>query len=601
MDDSLWNTLPNVQPSRTTLILAALGLSTILLSVGLGFWSLAGIPHVQDELAYTLQSRIFVGGHRWAPADPAMTGFFWLSKPVSVAAFPPGWPLVLALGELVGLPWLVNPLLAGALAPLTFALGRALQLPERTALLAAAVIAWSPGVLLLAATRMSHTSVLVALLVAGVVVARRPTTALPWWGAGLALAYVVLARPFDAALFGPPLLVLGVVRARRWGLALLPGLAAVALLFDNAYITGDATTWPIDQWFAGVGLEGCNQLGFGEGVGCLGQHTPARALSAVWSNLRAFDRLLLGLPGGSLVLVLALVVERRRAWLLAPLALVAGGYALYWSVGLAYGARYWHAAYLTLPLLMGVGLERLLGSRTWAALPALSLWTLWSLGGLEKTWCVDAGLEEQLGDFRGVVVSLGHGNRPEANHPTLDLAGGDFICNVDLEQGDLVRLVHPLGNGPVSVRTSAASRPVLDSWLAEEHPGQPVLLAVHDVARDRRLLLDYATLDEPSADPDERVFQAWALLLLGDAQGARHRLEGLERPAELLSLARLHFLLGDLALTEQLVNLHLSEEDPGDPGALLLLANTYSAAGKPELGAQTFARAEAARTERLKD
>ena len=570
---------------RPELVLIALSLCSVLISCGLCWWSLDGIPHVQDEVAYTLQSRVFAAGARWAAPDPAMTAAFWLSQPVSVGGFPPGWPLLLAVGERLGCPWLVNPLLAGTLAPLSFSLARALQLPERAALLSAAVIALSPGVLILEASRMSHTSVLVALLVAAVVVARRPESSLPWWGAGAALAYVVLARQFDAALLGVPLIALGPLRG-GWRIMLLPALAALGLLVDNATITGDATVWPVDAWFASVGFPGCNRLGFGEGAGCYGQHTSAAALSGIWSNFKAFDRLLLGVPGGTLVLLVGLLAARRRAWLLVPLLVVGIGYSFYWSVGTAYGARFWHPGYLTVPLLVGIGLDRMLGATSWLALPMMSLWTVFRLGGLEQNWCVDGQVEEQLGDFRGVVVALGTGVRQSAMHP---LVGPSryLLCTPEMEAGDLARLAAPMGRGPLAVRTTRVSRPELDRWLEEEHPDSPVLLAVHDIEQDRRVLIDYATLGEPAPDPDERLFQAWALFAFGDEGASRLRLEGLAPPSEQLSFARLHFLLGDLSLAEELVEQELAE-DPSDPEALLLLAKIYRAEGRSELGQQTY-------------
>ena len=579
-------------------MLSTLSAASVLLSSLLCWWSLDGIPHVQDEVAYTLQSRIFAGGERWAPEGPELGAFFWLSEPVSVAGFPPGWPLLLSLGEFFGLPWLVNPLLSGLLAPLTFQLGRALKLGDRTALLSAAFVALSPGVLLLAATRMSHTSVLVALLVVAVVVVRQPSRSLVWWGAGLALGYVVLARPYDAVLVGLPLIAVAAFRG-RWSLGVLPAVAGLALLFDNAYITGDATTWPVNLWFEQLGLEDCNRIGFGEGAGCMGQHTPRAALEELWASLRDWDRLLLGVPGGALVVALGAWCWRRRSWWLLALVAVALGYALYWSKGEAYGARYWHPGFVTVPFFMAAGLERLLGhTKAWVAVVALCAWGLGQLGGLEDYWCVDRQVERDLQGFEGVVVALGHGERLVRGHSVLLNAEEDFVCSVDLETNDLTRLAHPLGDAELHVRSRPVLRPELDAWLAEAHPDAQTLLAVQNVADDHRVLVDYGTLDQPAVLPDERVAQAWALLLLGDAEGARARLQGLARPERLVPLARLHFLLGELAVAEELILLQLREEDPGDPEALLLLANLQAITGRTEEGDQTFAQAEAARAAR---
>ncbi|MBK9370206.1 MAG: hypothetical protein IPN01_28590 [Deltaproteobacteria bacterium] len=124
-----------------------------------------------------------------------------MSAPLSYAVFPPGWPALLAVGEGVGLGAWVNPLLAMALPPLIWRLGQEWA-DEGTARLAAAIMACSPGLVLLAGSRMAHTSTLVALLLALVVVARGSDAAWVWGLGGLGLGYALLARPFDGVVLG---------------------------------------------------------------------------------------------------------------------------------------------------------------------------------------------------------------------------------------------------------------------------------------------------------------------------------------------------------------------------------------------------------------
>ena len=232
------------------------------------------------------------------------------------------------------------------------------------------------------------------------------------------------------------------------------------------------------------------------------------------------------------------------------------------------------------------------------AVVALSAWGLGQLGGLEDYWCVDRQVESELEGFKGVVVALGHGERLVPGHSVLLNREEDFVCSVDLETNDLTRLAQPLGDADLHVRTRAALRPELDAWLAETHPDAETLLAVQDVADDHRVLVDYGSLDQPAVLPDERLAQAWALVLLGDPEGARARLKGLARPDRLVPLARLHFVLGEFSVAEEVILLRLREEDPGDPEALLLLANIQAMTGRTEEGDQTFAQAEAARAAR---
>jgi len=124
---------------------------------------------------------------------------FWVSAPASYAPFPPGWPALLALGELLGAPWLVNPILGAAVPVLVWAIARHWA-DEAVARLAVVVAALSPAVWIMAASRMSHTSALVALGAVALVAMRRPAGIRYWALGGLAAAYVVLARPLDALL-----------------------------------------------------------------------------------------------------------------------------------------------------------------------------------------------------------------------------------------------------------------------------------------------------------------------------------------------------------------------------------------------------------------
>ena len=344
-------------------------LTVVVLSVLVALGPLEGIPHITDEIAYTLQSRLLAAGMRVGPPgdDAALMSMpFWVVQPQTYSPFPVGWPLLLSIGERLGVPWLLNPLLAGLLPPLCLLLAREWT-EEGTARLSALLIALSPGIWILAASRMSHTSVLVALLAAMVVVCRARDGLWAWAGAGLALAYVTLARPFDGALLGGVLLLLALRVApswRAWGLlAGLTGLGVIGVLADNLLLTGDPLRFAMNDYLDAMAHPGCNRLGFGEDVGChptlqtLG-HTPAKALRLAADSALRMDRLLLGIPG---VTVLALVgAWRLRRWEpVALLALVVLGYGLYWSPGRALGARFWHPAYPAVVILLAAGLQPL--------------------------------------------------------------------------------------------------------------------------------------------------------------------------------------------------------------------------------------------------
>ncbi len=120
---------------------------------------LARVPHVQDSLTYLFQAQTMARGDLWAPA-PILPNFFkqefllvqngrWFGK------YPPGYPVVLALGVLLKAPWLINPLLASLTVPLMYQLGRRL-VNGRIGLLAAGLMTLSPFFLFLSGSQMAH-------------------------------------------------------------------------------------------------------------------------------------------------------------------------------------------------------------------------------------------------------------------------------------------------------------------------------------------------------------------------------------------------------------------------------------------------------------
>jgi len=356
---------------------------------------------------------------------------------------------------------------------------------------------------------MAHTSVLVALLGLAVVVWRRRDGTAAWWGAGMALAYLVLARPFDAAVLGGPLAVAGCLRCPRpvHRLALLVPAAFAVLVtgLDNLHLTGSATTFPVGPWFDAWVPErppGCNKLGFGTTLGChetLGSwgHGPAKAGAIAGASFLRLDRLLLGIPGGLLLVALgAFTLKRRSLPLLGLGALTLGGYALYWSPGLAYGARFYHPLYLFLPLFVAVGAERTLRGAAWAIL-AVPLFSGGSIAqGLHGYWCVDGELADQLKawDFQeGVLFLQGDGER-DAAWPQADIDA--FTCTPLLEAGDGFHLWNPATTaGGLQVRHALRDPSQARQYMQQLHPGAKALIRTQDVARDSERLEPLKTGD----------------------------------------------------------------------------------------------------------
>lgn len=438
-------------PPRPVLLLCLLA---ALLASWVAFVPLGGVPHTPDDIDYTLQARLFADGLRVGPSLrwPVLSSYaLLLTTPGIAAAFPPGWPALLSLGERFGAGVLVNPLLAGLLPWGLWRLAQALTGDTRAAGLAAAVAALSPGVLALAGSRMAHTGVLVALVfVAGRAAERRLGLL-----AGLALGYVAVARPMDAVCAGLPLLLLGGTPNRKGLLRMAPPLllAAAWLLWDNHRFTGELLQHPASAWFAHEYPErpGCNRLGFGPELGCYPTHGSfGHTLAKAWTNLKSnavlFDRLLLGVPGGGLLALGGVLrLARRRPALLLPLLAVPLLHAAYWMPGLAYGARFWHPLYALAPVGLGVMLAAIPGVLPWLAatgLPLLGLVPVASALG-QSYWCVDASVRDGLvsrGIDRGTVFVRMVGKR-SGSWPALGMTG--MVCNPPTAIGSAWLLMDP--------------------------------------------------------------------------------------------------------------------------------------------------------------
>lgn len=474
---------------KPVLLLAALS-AALALALALG--PLGGVPHVPDEVAYTIQARIFASGHRVLPlAEPEglLRYSFLMTSPGLAGAFPPGWPALLAPFEALGLGALANPLLAALAVGLGWEVARRLTESERAALFAASILALSPGFLILAASRMAHLSSLVATLWIALQALRGRTG----WSSGLALGYLALSRPFDALFAGLPALLLGPRPAPRALLrvALPAALAGGLLLLDNAALTGDPLEHPASAWYelAYPHRPGCNRLGFGEEVGCyptfgsLG-HSPEKALRILLESALRYDRLLLGFPGGGLLALLgALPLLRRHRALGLVLLGIPAIHALYWTPGSAYGARFWYSIYLFIPAGLGLLLARLPARAPWAAAILLPLAMLPKIGGElgQRYWCVDGELAAGLrarGVEEGVLFVWTQGSAVE-RWPALGVEG--LLCTADLARGSAWALLDPRPEAPLKVRGMPSTPALLAGWLAEHAPGERAWVALRDL------------------------------------------------------------------------------------------------------------------------
>jgi len=344
-------------------VTAALCVTTV--AILLSLFSYQRHPHIPDEVGYLLHAGYLAKGMLAMPLPPVPDAFNidlmiyeadrWYS------ALPPGWPAMLALGSLLGVPWLINPLLAGLCVLLAYLLAQEIW-SRTTARLVVLLMCLSPWFIFLSMSFMAHIFTLFCVLAGALAVARmrRQGGAGRAVLAGITIGVTSLIRPLDglavAAALG--LWSLG-VRTWRERLTLVPLMVVVSIMVGaltlpyNAYLTGDPGTFPVMAYFDRYYGPGVNALGFGpdRGLDWRGLDPfPGHGLPDVilnnYLNTFAVNIELFGWASGSLLLILFLLfsgeVRRKDYWSLLVIGVIMGLHSLYWfSGGPDFGARYW--------------------------------------------------------------------------------------------------------------------------------------------------------------------------------------------------------------------------------------------------------------------
>lgn len=382
--------------------------AAVYIAIGL----LERLPHVQDSITYLFQAQVLAKGQLTAPA-PTLPGFFeqefllvqdghWFGK------YPPGFPLLLALGVILKAPWLINPFLAALSIPLLFVLGKGL-FNRTTGILAVFLALVSPFFLIMSGTFMAHSAELFWILLFMVAwVHSLPKNSVKGspnrltrggrfprlgWAlvAGVALGMILLTRQLTAFISAVPFMFLTLIflapkvpwRQRLKGITLsvIPAAIFGLLLLGHQWaVTGSPGQdprllfWDFDH------------LGFGQDIG-QGQnyfrldtvegepitawlydpsqpargHTLQRGLYNLGLNIRHLQQHLFGwLPLVTLAFIWLLFVSGRATradWLLlGTMAISWLAYVFYWADGIMYGPRYFYATLPALFLLTARGI-----------------------------------------------------------------------------------------------------------------------------------------------------------------------------------------------------------------------------------------------------
>ncbi|MEL7234330.1 MAG: glycosyltransferase family 39 protein [Chloroflexota bacterium] len=305
------------------------------------------LPHLEDELAYLYQARIFARGDV-AIDTPDPRSPFWQPFVVDYegnrfSKYTPGWSAILSIGVLLGATWWINAALSALTVALTYRIGEEIFSPD-TGLIAAVLVTFSPIFLLLGGSLMGHTAALCSAMLFTYAYWRLEQEKHPVrWGAlaGVALGLLVANRPLTAIGVVTPFIVFSLLRLvwvviRQpeklwWRLAPLLTLGVVALLFAPAIpayrnaVAGDPTlnlytlVWEYDR------------VGFGEDVGRFG-HTLEKGIRHTREDFTLFAADLFGWQFGGLTFEQRqhLLIGTREypgtgySWVLIPLGVLAG-------------------------------------------------------------------------------------------------------------------------------------------------------------------------------------------------------------------------------------------------------------------------------------
>ncbi len=270
--DGAFGFLNFVEKRSNTFLIILAALSFILLS-SFALFVLQDFPNSADEYAYLFQGQTFLEKRLWNEPHPAQEFFSFAHiaqiEGKWVSRFPPGWPIVLAIGSFLRIPsWLINPFLGTLSILFLFALARRIY-NVRVAIVSVASILFSGFFIFNSASYFAHT--LCGLLIIlffycelRFIQENRKTYALL---AGVLLGFAFITRPYSTLLCAIPIalhLLLQRDSQKLTGL-LWTFLGAIPFLFFtllyNHQITGNAflfvTTW----------MDPNETLGFVDGYG----------------------------------------------------------------------------------------------------------------------------------------------------------------------------------------------------------------------------------------------------------------------------------------------------------------------------------------------
>ena len=334
---------------------AIVAVVTTGLSIAFAFHAFERFPTTSDEFAQLWHAKMLVHGHLSLPADPNPE-FFAIDNVIDAgrwySQYPIGGALVLAPGVLLGVPWLVNPVLAGVAAAAMYHFARR-AFGETDGRAIAALFAVTPMISMMAGSTMNHVPVLTlaACALASLIEwerAESPGRAMRSGAlTGLLIGAMATIRPLDALAFAVVVGVFQVVivrrdrtRAPQLAMQAVAGVIGVApLLYTNWATNGHPLRFGYEVLWGAA-----HRVGFHtdpQGAA----HTLGRGFEYATSYISQLNMFVLMWPVPALLVAIAalLCMTRMTRWdslLLGVFCAQVVAYAAYWYQGQFLGPRF---------------------------------------------------------------------------------------------------------------------------------------------------------------------------------------------------------------------------------------------------------------------
>ena len=294
---------------------------TALICSTISLYLFDGVHGSFDGCVYMFQARLFSHGMLTAQLPPEPNFFenaLVILSDKWYTQYPPGYPVLLALGVLMGVPWLVNPILAALTIAGIYLIANELY-GRNIAKLSALLACTSSFFLFMSSEFLSHSSTLffiTAAFLSFVWMIKKKRPFLAAITCGTALGCALLCRPYTTAWVCVSLGIAAIVMRKQLSIphiliGAIPLIAAgVAFLAYNAATTGHPLL------FGYIAAHGTEHLpGFHQDPWMERSHTLIQGIKYFIGNLNGLDYYLFEWPIPSLFfMALYLAFGKKETW-----------------------------------------------------------------------------------------------------------------------------------------------------------------------------------------------------------------------------------------------------------------------------------------------